>query len=100
VSERLEQLRCGAETMHYCKASHEASTPFPPTFHGQTVREDDVEVFDLTGHPKANRAYAWSHCEGKDDRDEGFVALLEIPPVRSPITAAKAAIVAEAKKRK
>jgi hypothetical protein len=33
---------------------------------------------------KAKRAYAWSHRDGKDDIDEEFVAVLELPPVVSP----------------
>ena len=37
---------------------------------------------------------------GKGDLDEKFVAVLEIPPVNSPQTAVKVAIVAEIKKSK
>jgi hypothetical protein len=36
---------------------------------------------------------------GKDDSDEKFVAVLEIPPVVSPETAVKVAIVAEVKNK-
>jgi len=60
----------------------------------------DVEVFDLTDHPKAKRAYAWSHIDGKDDQDERFVAVLEIPPVKSAETAVRVQIVKDAKQRK
>ena len=67
-------------------------------FRGETVWEGDVEVFDLTGHPKAKRCYAWSHVDGADDDDERFVAVLEIPPVESPVTAVRLQIVADAKK--
>jgi hypothetical protein len=49
---------------------------------------------------KAKRAYAWSHLDGKNDERTRFVAVLEVPPVESAQTAAKVAIVAEAKKRK
>ena len=58
-----------------------------------------LEVFDLSGHPKAKRAYAWSHREGDDDEDERFVTVLEIPPVKSALTAVRASIMADAKKR-
>ena len=57
-------------------------------------------MFDLMGHPKAKRAYGWSHREGANDDGERFVAVLEIPPVISPITAVRASIMADAKKRK
>jgi hypothetical protein len=56
-----------------------------------------VEVFDLYDHPKAKRAYAWSHREGKDDRGERFVAVLEIPPVESALTAVRVQIVKDIK---
>lgn len=35
--------------------------PVREMHNGQTVWDGIVEVFDLTGHPKANRIYAWSH---------------------------------------
>jgi hypothetical protein len=62
-------------------------------FHGKTVWRGDVEVFDLTGHPKAKRAYAWSHLEGPNDQSERFVAVLEIPPVESAEKAVQVQIV-------
>ena len=69
---------------------------------GLFAHSSNVEVFDLTGHKKAKRAYAWSHVAGRDDSDERFVAVLEIPPVDSPQAAVKVAIaheVREAKKK-
>jgi hypothetical protein len=69
-------------------------------FQGQTVWQGEVEVFDLHGHPKAKRAYAWSHREGPNDDGERFVAVLEIPPVESAVTAVRASIMSDAKKRK
>ena len=54
---------------------------------------------DLTGHPKATRAYAWSSpIEGSDKRR--FFAVLHIPPVTSPMEAVRAAIVTEHRERK
>lgn len=95
MSERIEQLRLAVETMHRCKARHEASTPIRETFRKQVVWEGVVESFALAGHPKARRCYAWSF----QDRGEAqYVTALEIPPVESPITAVRAAIMAEAKK--
>jgi hypothetical protein len=59
-----------------------------------------VEVFDLVGHPKAKRAYAWSHLDGDKDEKTRYVAVLEIPPVVSPETAVKASIVSDSKRVK
>jgi len=39
--------------------------PVHEVFQGKTLWQGDVEVFDLAGHPKAKRAYGWSHPEGK-----------------------------------
>lgn len=67
-------------------------------FQGKTVWEGEVEVFDLHGHPKAKREYAWSHAEG--ERGERFVAVLEIPPVDSAQKAVQVQIVKDVKGRK
>jgi hypothetical protein len=53
-----------------------------------------VHVFDLDGHPKATRAYAWSSpIEGSDKRR--FFAVLHLGPVTGPVEAVRVAIVAE-----
>jgi len=69
--------------LHNCGAIHRQTVPVHEMFKGQTVWKGDVEVFDLKGHPKAKRAYAWSHLDGNQDERERFVAVLEIPPVDS-----------------
>ena len=84
--------------LHGCGSKHIESVPVHEVFRGQTVWQGIVEVFDLNGHPKAKRCYAWSHREGRSDEGERFVAVLEIPPVESPETAVRASIVADAKK--
>jgi len=64
------------------------------------IWEGPVEVFTLRNHPKAKRAFAWSHLEGPKDERTKFVAVLEIPPVESPQTAVRVAIASEIKNRK
>jgi hypothetical protein len=60
--------------------------------------EGVVHVFELTGHPKASRAYAWSSpIEGSDKRR--FFAILHLGPVTGPVEAIRAAIVAETKQQ-
>ena len=98
--EHIERVRLTVEHLHNCLAIHRATVPVHEVFRGQTVWKGYVEVFDISGHPKANRAYGWSHADGKDDLNEKFVTVLEIPPVESPITAVRVAIVAESKKGK
>jgi hypothetical protein len=80
--------------MHGGTATLSQSVPVHETFEGKTVWEGAVHVFDLTGHPKATRAYAWSSpIEGSAKRR--FFAVLHQPPVDSPQAAVRAAIVAE-----
>lgn len=99
-SDYLARLQVAVSQLHNCGAVWRESMPVHEVFRGQTVWKGDVEVFDLTGHPKAKRAYAWSHPEGENDKGERFVAVLEIPPVVSPETAVRASIVADSKKQK
>jgi len=61
------------------------------------VWQGEVEVFDLHGHPKAKRAYAWSHLDGAKGENERFVAVLEIPPVDSAQRAVQVQIVKDVK---
>ena len=98
--EQIDRIKLVVEHLHHCAAAHRATVPVHEVFLGQTVWKGYVEVFDLSGHPKAKRAYAWSHCDGKDDQDERFVAVLEMPPVKSALDAVRASIVADVKKTK
>ena len=86
--------------LHGCKSSWVESVTVHEVFRGQTAWMGDVQVFTLSGHPKAKKAYAWSHADGKDDTGERFVTVLEIPPVDSPQTAVKVAIAAEMRGKK
>ena len=51
-------LKAAVERMHRCKARLVQSIPITETFESKTVWDGVVHVFDLTGHPKATRAYA------------------------------------------
>jgi hypothetical protein len=95
----ISRLQVAVSQLHGCGAIHRETVPVHEVLRGQTVWQGEVEVFDLSGHPKAKRAYGWIHREGKDDQGERFVAVLEIPPVVSPITAIRASIIADKKKR-
>ena len=86
--------------LHNCGATWRETVPVHEVFQGKTVWQGDVEVFDLNGHPKAKRAYAWSHLDGAKDERERFVAVLEIPPVDSAQKAVQVQIVKDTKSRK
>lgn len=85
-------LREAIKHMHGCDSKWVESIPVTETFEGKTVWDGEVQVFFLIGHPKAQRAYAWSH-----EADEGkrqFVAVLELGPVKDAVTAVRASIAA------
>jgi hypothetical protein len=83
--------------LHNCSATWLKSVSVKEVFRGETLWNGDVEVFDLIGHPKAKRAYGWSHPDGDDNKTERFVTVLEIPPVTSPETAVKISIYSDIK---
>ena len=94
-----DQLKRAVEAQHGCRATLAQSAPVRDTFGGKPVWEGIVHVFDLAGHPKATRAYAWSSpIEGSTKRR--FFAVLHIPPIVPPLDAVRAAIVAEQKAKK
>ena len=76
--------------LHGCEAKHLETVPVIERHQGQTVWEGEVEVFELSGHPKASKGYAWAYDKAKGSE---IVAVLELPPVISPKTAVQAAIV-------
>ena len=93
----LAYLQVAIQHLHKCGATWLETVPVHEVFQGKTVWQGEVEVFDLNGHPKAKRAYAWSHLDGKHDERTRFVAVLEIPPVVDAVTAVRVQIVKDVK---
>ena len=94
MSERIDKLKEAIETMHHCKASHVGSEPVIDLFQGEVAWDGVVATFELEGHPKAKRCYAWSYME---DGELQYTTVLEIPPVDSPESAVKIAIASKAR---
>jgi hypothetical protein len=78
-----------------CEATHVQGVHVRETFQVRPVWDGEVQVFDLIGHPRAARAYAWSHATHGERRR--FYVVLHVPPVDSPETAVRASIVAGGK---
>jgi len=76
---------------------HIESVPIEEEFQGQTVWDGLVEVFDLTGHPTAQRAYAWSHDTDDPVSPRRHVTVLHEHPVKSAQDAVRAFIVQESR---
>lgn len=94
----LEEIAHAIRELHGCDCWHLRTVPVRELFKGREIWSGDVEVFELTGHAKAKRAYAWGYPGEKGGPLEVTTAL-EIPPVNSPETAVKIAIAAHAKRQ-
>jgi hypothetical protein len=90
----IEELQDVIRHLHGVESKHVESVPVKETFQGKTVWEGIVEVFELHGHPKAPRAYAWSH-ETDGPKKIKHVTVLHVAPVTSAAAAVRAAIVQE-----
>jgi hypothetical protein len=86
----IEELRDVIFRLHGVESKHIKSVPVKETFKGKTVWEGVVEVFELIGHPKATRLYAWSH--DTDGPKKRHVTVLHFAPIDSPEAAVRASI--------
>jgi hypothetical protein len=89
----IQELRDAIVKLHGAEATHVQSVPVKEQHQGKTVWDGVVEVFDLIGHPKTHRVYAWAHEVESGKRRH--VTVLHIPPAISPETAVRAAIIQE-----
>jgi len=92
-SDYIARIQVAISHLHKCGATWRETVPVHEIFHGKTLWQGDVEVFDLTGHPKAKRCYGWTHGE-----PEEFITILELPPVDSAQSAVKVGISYQIKK--
>jgi hypothetical protein len=91
----IDELQGVIRKLHGVESKHVESVPVKETFKGKTVWEGIVEVFELVGHPKAPRVYAWSHETDNPNKPRRHVTVLHIAPILSAEAAVKAAIVQE-----
>ena len=99
MSSYIEELKDVIHRLHGVKATHVKSVPVKEAFEGRTVWDGTVEVFNLKGHPKAKKAYAWAHDTDDPLHPKRQVTVLHIPPVTSPELAVRAVIVKEYRER-
>lgn len=95
----IEELQDVIRRLHGVESKHVESVPVKETFQGKAVWEGIVEVFELRGHPKAPKVYAWSHDTDSPKEPRRHVTVLHIPPITSPLLAVRAAIVQELRGR-
>ena len=95
----IAELRDVIHKLHGAKAQYVQSVAVREMFGDKIVWDGMVEVFDLKGHPKANRIYAWAHDTDDPANPKRYVTVLHVPPVVSPQTAVQAVILQEYKAR-
>jgi hypothetical protein len=94
VKSHIKELAATIKRLHGAEATHVETVPVKESFEGKNVWRGEVEVFELKGHPKAKRAYAWMH--GLDDtKAKRHVTVLGVRPINSPEAAVRAVIVHE-----
>jgi hypothetical protein len=90
----VTELKDAIRATHGCESLHVESVPVKEVFEDQTTWEGTVEVFDLIGHLRPKRAYAWRYGDGNQSKT---MAVLEIPPVNPPGSAVKVTIGSKAR---
>jgi len=96
VTDYILQLIQAIKRLYGLKATHVETVPVVEEFQGKVIWQGEVEVFNVN-HRQAKRAFAWAHDDGESGKRKNVIAVLELPPVNSPQTAVKAAIMSEIK---
>jgi hypothetical protein len=92
----LEELEGVIVKLHGCEASPVETVAVEEIHQGKTVWLGEVEVFELTGHPRAARCYAWGLPDESGTLQ--IVTVLEIPPVTSALMAVRVALASGAQR--
>ena len=95
----IQDLKYAITSQHGCSATFAHEIPVVEKWQGEAIWQGVVTVFDLTGHPQAKRAYAWSEPI-EDSNRRRFIAVLHVPPVDSAAAAVKVSIVHRANEQK
>ena len=77
----ITQLKNAIRARHDCDARYVITIPANHLPSNQSGWDGRIAVFELIGHPSAERCYAWTVRKGH--RNE-FVTFLLLPPVDSP----------------
>lgn len=89
----IPALQDAIRHMHGVESRWLESVDVDEQFEGAQVWKGEVQVFELVGHPRAKRCYAWS--EASQGNRRRFFAALELPPVDSAVAAVRVSIVAD-----
>ena len=88
----IEEIQKEIKLKEGCDSIYLESVHVKEVRRDQIVWKGSVEVFQLHGHPKAERCYAWGYgVPGQVN----YVIALETPKVNSPLAAVRVFIAAE-----
>jgi hypothetical protein len=93
VNGRIDDLKLLVEREAKCRATHVTSQTIHERYEGMRVWDGIVEIFQLEGHPTANRAYAWAILPSEGQQIE-YKVILGLPPVNSAEDAVRVSITA------
>jgi hypothetical protein len=82
----ITRLKEAIRMAHGCEALHVSTVPVTPNGESEGALDDVVQIFELIGHDKAKRCYAWYHGTAKESR---VITMLEVAPINSPQIAVK-----------
>jgi len=91
----IDDLKTVIRKVHGVESTHLKSILVTETFHGQTIWDGIVEVFQLHSHPKTDTAYAWSYATDDQANPIRHTTVLHLGPVTSAETAVRVAILQE-----
>jgi hypothetical protein len=94
-SNYISELREVIRRLHGVEAKHIETVPVREQFKGKMVWDGVVEVFEIIGHPKARRLYAWAHESDNPKHPRRHVTVLHIHPITSAVLAVRAAVARE-----
>jgi hypothetical protein len=80
----LPALQDAIQHMYGLRSEWLESVPIREVFRGELVFEGEIQIFAVE-HPKASRAYAWSHLVNEETGRRKFFVVLGMPPIGSAI---------------
>ena len=96
MSEAIEKFRQAVEKACSCKARHLRSRVITEGFEGDHIWDGVVEVFELDGHPRAKRCYAFLLVE---DGKAVIKTVMGVSQVNSALSAVRMAIAGNAQEK-
>jgi len=92
--EYFAAIRQAIRRDHKCVALHARTVTIKDILAGAPW-EGNVEIYDLVGHARARRCYAWGVLEERESETWDITTVLELPPVSSPADAVTMALAEE-----